>query len=132
MKKPSRKPTLLGAPISGSANALTALEVTVNAPVPGATATRSGVGDLLLRAQKTFSVPVSEPVRAVSAPVESKNEAFPLHAAYSELLTSCAPRNPVNDPEVPNRVNPGFLRQTTAGGANPFLASTSLPMGPRK
>jgi hypothetical protein len=62
MKKPSMKPTLLGAPTSASAKAETAVDVTVNAPVPGATQTTSGVV-LLLRAKKTFSVPVSDPVR---------------------------------------------------------------------
>jgi hypothetical protein len=54
----------------GSANEITALDETEKAPVPGATHTTSGVGLLLLRAQNTFSVPFSVPVRMVSTPVD--------------------------------------------------------------
>ena len=73
-------PTLFGAPTSVSAKLDTAAVVTVKAPVPGATHTTSGVV-LLLRAQKTFSVPVNDPVRRVSTAAESKRETFPDQAA---------------------------------------------------
>jgi len=73
-------PTLFGVPMSGSANEMTALDETEKAPVPGATQTTSGVGLLLLRAQKTFYVPLSVPVRTVSIPPEVYVAAFPLHA----------------------------------------------------
>jgi hypothetical protein len=56
--------------MSTSANEMTVVDETEKAPVPGATQTTSGVGLLLLRAQNTFSVPFSVPVRTASTPPE--------------------------------------------------------------
>jgi hypothetical protein len=74
------KQTLFGAPMSDQRTRLTAADVTENAPVPGATQTTSGVGLLLLRAQNTFSVPFSVPVRTFQRR-RRVVAAFPLHAA---------------------------------------------------
>jgi hypothetical protein len=122
------KQTLFGAPISTSANDMTDPTKTENAPVPGATQTTSGEPTLLLRAKKTFSVPVKVPVRSVSTPDDVNFEALPDHAAYSVESTRICPRKPVW-PDAPNRERPGDLRQTAGGGASFFVASMTLPSG---